>query len=69
MIYRPYNPWHITNEGETAADRQFILRPGSENELLLIIHGLRLNSRFHRTQMSGEFDFVILSKSGSWSWK
>lgn len=63
MIHRLYNPWHITNAGERAADRHFTLKPGREGEPFYIIHQLRISSRFHR-QMAGECDFVILTSAG-----
>ena len=64
MIHRHYNPWHITNDGERAADRQFVLSPGLEGETFHIIYQLRISSRFHKTQMAGECDFVVLTKYG-----
>ena len=64
MIHRHYNPWHITNDGERAADRQFILPAGSQGEVFHVIHQLRISSRFHKTQMVGECDFVIFTQHG-----
>jgi len=48
----PLQPWHITNSGERADDRQFELPPGSDDEPFHIIHQLRISSRFHKTQMA-----------------
>jgi len=64
MIHRLYNPWQITNDGEREADRQMMLPEKMEDETILIMHSLRISSRFHRVQMSGECDFVIFSKLG-----
>ena len=64
MIHRHYNPWHITNDGERAADRQFVLPTGLEGETFHIIYQLRISSRFHKTQMAGECDFIVLTKYG-----
>ena len=64
MIKRLYNPWHITNDGEREADRQLMLRGNMEDEPVHVLHSLRISSRYHRVQMSGECDFVILSRLG-----
>ncbi len=64
MIIRLYNSWHITNDGEREADRQLMLPGKMEDEPLTVMHSLRISSRFHRVQMSGECDFVIFSKLG-----
>ncbi|MFZ4523113.1 MAG: NERD domain-containing protein [Bacteroidales bacterium] len=64
MIHRQYNPWEITNDGEREADRQFSLSGGMEKEEIYILHSLRISSRYHRVQMSGECDFVILTRMG-----
>ena len=64
MIKRLYNPWHITNDGEREADRQMMLPAKMEDESIIVMHSLRISSRFHRVQMSGECDFVIFSKLG-----
>ncbi len=64
MIKRLYNPWQITNDGEREADRQLMLMGNMEDEPVHVIHSLRISSRYHRVQMSGECDFVILSKLG-----
>ncbi len=63
MIHRLYNPWHITNSGEKEADKQ-LTQAGASDELLYIMHSLRLSSRYHRTQMAGECDFVVLTRLG-----
>jgi archaeosine-15-forming tRNA-guanine transglycosylase len=64
MIHRLYNPWQITNDGEREADRQFILGKDIDEMEIYLLHGLRLSSRFHRVQMSGECDFVVLTQLG-----
>jgi hypothetical protein len=64
MINRLYNPWQITNSGEREADRHFALSKGKEDELISIVHQLRISSRFHKTQMSGECDFVVFTTAG-----
>jgi hypothetical protein len=64
MIKRLYNSWHITNDGEREADRQMVLPGKMEDESIFVMHSLRISSRFHRVQMSGECDFVIFSKLG-----
>jgi len=63
MINRLYNPWQITNSGEKEADKQLSVR-GDDDELMHVIHQLRLSSRYHRTQMAGECDFVVLTRLG-----
>jgi len=63
MIQRLYNPWHIANSGEREADKQLSVQEGSD-ELMQVIHQLRLSSRYHRTQMAGECDFVVLTRLG-----
>ena len=64
MIHRLYNPWQITNDGEREADRQLMLAGNMEDEPIHVLHSLRISSRYHRVQMSGECDFVILSRLG-----
>jgi len=64
MIKRLYNPWQITNDGEREADRQMILPGKMEDEPIFVMHSLRISSRYHRVQMSGECDFVIFSRLG-----
>ena len=64
MIHRLYNPWQITNDGEREADRQLMLRGNMEDEPIHVLHSLRISSRYHRVQMAGECDFVILSRLG-----
>ncbi|MEI6883811.1 MAG: NERD domain-containing protein [Bacteroidota bacterium] len=64
MIHRLYNPWQITNDGEREADRQLMMRGNMEDMPIHVLHSLRISSRYHRVQMSGECDFVILSKLG-----
>jgi len=63
MILKLYNPWHITNAGESETDKQFSASHESD-ENIYIIHQLRLSSRFHRTQMAGECDFLVLTSLG-----
>jgi hypothetical protein len=63
MIHKLYNPWQITNSGEKEADKQLSI-PGMSDELMYVIHGLRLSSRYHRTQMAGECDFVVMTPDG-----
>lgn len=63
MINRLYNPWQITNSGEKEADKQLSVR-ADDDELMHVIHQLRLSSRYHRTQMAGECDFVVLTRLG-----
>ncbi len=64
MIHRHYNPWQITNDGEREADRQLMQMGNMEDEPIHVLHSLRISSRYHRVQMSGECDFVILSRLG-----
>jgi len=63
MINRLYNPWQIANSGEKEADKQLSVRR-DDGETMLVMHGLRLSSRYHRTQMAGECDFVVLTRLG-----
>ncbi len=63
MINRLFNPWQITNSGEKEADKQLSVQR-DDDELLYVIHQLRLSSRYHRTQMAGECDFVVLTRLG-----
>ncbi|MGE5406705.1 MAG: NERD domain-containing protein, partial [Methanosarcina sp.] len=63
MIHRLYNPYQITNPGEKEADKQLSV-PGQSDELIFVIHSLRLSRRYHRTQMAGECDFVVLTHDG-----
>ncbi|MFP4367575.1 MAG: NERD domain-containing protein [Bacteroidales bacterium] len=64
MITRLYNPWHITNSGEREADKMLILPSGIEEENFYVIHSFRIASRFHKTRMAGECDFLVLTKAG-----
>jgi len=64
MIHRLYNPWQITNDGEREADRQLMLMGNMGDVPIHVLHSLRISSRYHRVQMSGECDFVILSRLG-----
>jgi len=64
MIHRLYNPWQITNDGEREADRHFVAYGFMEDEPIYIIHSLRISSRYHRIQMSGECDFIIITRFG-----
>lgn len=63
MIHRLYNPWHITNSGEKEADKQ-LSHKGASDEPMYVMHSLRLSSRYHRTQMAGECDFVVIARPG-----
>ena len=63
MINRLYNPWQITNSGEREADKQLSVHR-DDDELMHVIHQLRLSSRYHRTQMAGECDFIVLTRLG-----
>jgi len=63
MIHRLYNPWQIANSGEKEADKQLSVHK-DDGETMFIMHGLRLSSRYHRTQMAGECDFVVLTRLG-----
>ena len=63
MIRKLYNPWHIANSGEKEADKQ-LKQAGAGDELMYVMHSLRLSSRYHRTQMAGECDFVVLTRLG-----
>ena len=64
MIHRKYNPWQITNDGEREADRHLSLPANMDGEVVYVLHSLRISSRYHRVQMSGECDFVIFSRLG-----
>jgi len=64
MIHRLYNPWQITNDGEREADRHFVFHGNMEDEPIYIIHSLRISSRYHRIQMSGECDFLVITRFG-----
>jgi hypothetical protein len=57
MIHKHYNSWQITNSCEKEADKQLSL-PGDSDELMYVIHNLRITSRYHKTQMADECDFV-----------
>lgn len=63
MIFRLYNKWQITNSGEKEADKQLSL-PGADDEVMYVMHHVRLSSRYHPTQMAGECDFVVLTRRG-----
>lgn len=63
MITRLYNPWHITNSGEREADKMLIL-PYGKKDKFYVLHSFRISSRYHKSQMAGDCDFIILSKSG-----
>jgi hypothetical protein len=63
MIHRLYNPWHISNSGEKETDKQLSVKADSD-EIFYVIHQMRLSSRFHRTQMAGECDFLVLTRLG-----
>ena len=64
MIKRLYNPWQITNDGEREADRHLFLPGERDDKWVYVLHSLRISSRYHRVQMSGECDFVIFSSLG-----
>lgn len=64
MINRLYNTWHITNDGEREADKQLFLPSDLKHEYLSIHYQVRISSRFHKTQMAGECDFIIFSRLG-----
>jgi hypothetical protein len=64
MIHRLYNPWQITNDGEREADRHLVLPMEMAGEIVYVLHSLRISSRYHRVQMSGECDFVIYTTKG-----
>ena len=63
MIHRQYNPWQISNSGEKETDKQLSVMADS-GELFCVIHQMRLSSRYHKTQMAGECDFVVLTRLG-----
>lgn len=63
MIHKLYNPWYITNSGERETDKQLSIQ-GDSDEIFYVIHQMRLSSRFHRTQMAGECDFLVLTRLG-----
>jgi hypothetical protein len=63
MIHKLYNPWHISNSGEKETDKQLSVQADSD-EIFYVIHQMRLSSRFHRTQMAGECDFLVLTRLG-----
>jgi hypothetical protein len=63
MIHRLCNPWRISNSGEKETDKQLSVQAGSE-ELFYVIYQMRLSSRYHKTQMAGECDFVVLTGLG-----
>ena len=63
MIHRLYNPWHITNSGEKEADKQ-LSHARDSDEPMYVMHSLRLSSRYHRIQMAGECDFVVIARPG-----
>ena len=63
MIHKLYNPWHISNSGEKEADKQLSIE-GDDSEVMYIVHQMRLSSRYHKTQMAGECDFVVLNRLG-----
>ncbi|MDX9948730.1 MAG: NERD domain-containing protein, partial [Bacteroidales bacterium] len=61
MIKRLYNSWHIADQGERSADKLFSSLDG---EIFHIIHHLRISSFYHRTQLAGEIDFLVFTRSG-----
>ena len=64
MLNRLYNPWQITNSGEREAGRLMTGPLQDDGEPIYILHQLRISSQFHKTQMAGECDFVIVSSLG-----
>ncbi len=58
MIHRRYNPWFIDNHGERAADK-LLDDEAFPEEHLVVEHSLRISAYFHKSQMSGECDFLI----------
>jgi len=63
MLYRFYNHWQITNSGEKEADRQLSLDRHCADSMYAL-HSLRLSSRYHRSRMAGECDFVVITRQG-----
>ena len=64
MIHRHYNPWHITNSGERAADRQFSMPVGADDFPVHILYQQRISSRFLEVRMAGECDFMVFTQQG-----
>ena len=63
MIHRLYNPWHIKNSGEKEADKQLSFMEGMD-ETFYVISRLKISSRYHKTQMAGECDFLVITRLG-----
>ena len=61
MLKRLYNSWHIADPGERSADK---LITSLDGEIIHIIHHLRISSFYHRTQLAGEIDFLVLTRLG-----
>jgi len=61
MIKRLYNSWYIADQGERSADKLFTSPDG---EIFHIIHHLRISSYYHKTQLSGEIDFLVFTRLG-----
>ncbi|HNY14823.1 MAG TPA: NERD domain-containing protein [Bacteroidales bacterium] len=61
MIKRLYNSWNIAGQGERSADKLFT-DPG--DEAIHIIHNLRISSLYHKTQLTGEIDFLVFTRLG-----
>jgi len=61
MIKRLYNSWYIADQGERSADKLFI---DPDDEVIYIIHHLRISSLYHKTQLTGEIDFLVFTRLG-----
>lgn len=64
MIHRHYNPWHITNTGERAADQQFSMPRGVDDFPVHILYQQRISSRFLEVKMAGDCDFLVFTQHG-----
>lgn len=64
MIHRLYNSCHIANPGEKQADKLIFLSAKLAGETVYIHYHLRLSSATHKVQMTGECDFVIITRLG-----
>jgi hypothetical protein len=59
MIHRRYNHWFIDNHGERAVDKLLDDEAYPEEDLV-VEHGLRISGDYHKNQMAGECDFLIV---------
>ena len=59
MIHRRYNSWFIDNSGESTVDK-LLNDEAFPEEDLVVEHGIRISSDFHKNQMAGECDFLIV---------